>query len=93
MHHYEVRNYRTGTDAFEYVNEHSTEVPDIWTTEGYFGYPARNATPPKKYRTRADAKVVCEVLANAREAEYMKHYTEYKGMRKPKPKWMVYKMG
>jgi hypothetical protein len=93
--HYEIRNYRTGENYFEYVNDDSGDVPEIWTTFCPLGGPTADALEvppaPKKYSTRAQAKLVCDALSNARYTEYMKNYTQYKILGRPQPKWMVYK--
>ena len=92
MHHYEIRNYKTGDRSFEYVMEDSKDVPDISTRFRYLDLNVTVEFKPKKYLTRSEAKIVCDALSNIRKAYYMKHEITYKMLGKPKPKWSVYKV-
>jgi hypothetical protein len=92
MQHYQVRNYSTVNNSFEYVTENSKDVPDIWTSFCYFDADMVDSFKPKKYQTRSEAKLVCDALSNARKMDYMKNEISYKILGIPKPKWSVYKV-
>ena len=89
---YEIRNYRTGDDTWEFVTISSDDNSDIWTSYRFFNTENHPKVNPKQYHNKATAKIVRDILQAAREREYMQNYTHYKMHNIPKSKWTIYRI-
>jgi hypothetical protein len=91
---YEIRDYNHQSGWVEYVSDLTTSIEDSWTTsvplnpEELSKY--ESFTPPKQFKTKAEAKPYLDALKAARKARWIENKWHEIGRGKRKPAFKIY---
>lgn len=91
---YEIRDYSYQPGWVEYVSEMTTSIEDAWTTSipldpeelSKFDY----FTPPKQFKTKAEARPYLDALKAARKAYWIENKWYEIGKGRCKPTFKIY---
>jgi hypothetical protein len=92
---YEIRDYKSQPGWVEYVSEMTTSIEDAWTTpipldpEELSKYDF--LTPPKQFKTKAEAKPYLDAVQAARKADWIENKWYEIGRGRCKPEFKIYK--
>ena len=92
---YEIRDYAYEPGWVHYVTESTTSVEDAWTT-AFALDPAEQQkfinkpTPPKKFKTKADAKPYLDALKAARLKDWKEYGYLERNRGRFRPAWKIY---
>ena len=91
---YEIRDYAHEPGWVHYVSESTTSVADAWTTAVPLDPDERKkfqaATPPKRFKTKAEAKPYLDALKAARLKDWSENSYFKKLYGRSRPVWKIY---